>query len=157
MDITQRKITKIAREVSKFTVRTLKEEGIGSSELDFLHVVRKNPGINQAEVCRILGIDKAAAARQARSLEKKGMLIRTQDPKDARARLLYAATKADQLKKSKADIERSFYDWLCEDLTSTEAQAFTLVLDKLYHKCKEESKAGFPHMTERIKYEKEKE
>ena len=29
MDITERKITKIAREVSKFTVRTLRAEGIG--------------------------------------------------------------------------------------------------------------------------------
>ena len=45
MDHTKRKITKIAREVNKFTVRTLKREGIGSSELDFIHMVRKNPGI----------------------------------------------------------------------------------------------------------------
>ena len=30
MDDTGRKITKIAREVSKFTVQTMKEDGIGS-------------------------------------------------------------------------------------------------------------------------------
>lgn len=52
MDHTKRKITKIAREVNKFTVRTLKREGIGSSELDFIHMVRKNPGITQGEVCK---------------------------------------------------------------------------------------------------------
>ena len=33
MDITERKITKIAREVSKFTVRTLRAEGIGQGEI----------------------------------------------------------------------------------------------------------------------------
>lgn len=36
MDSTQRKITKIAREVSKFTVQTMKEEGIGSAEFDVI-------------------------------------------------------------------------------------------------------------------------
>ena len=39
MDITERKITKIAREVSKFTVRTLRAEGIGPGEFDVLHAI----------------------------------------------------------------------------------------------------------------------
>lgn len=42
MDITKRKITKIAREVSKFTVRTLRAEGVGPGEFDVLHAIRKN-------------------------------------------------------------------------------------------------------------------
>ena len=63
MDITERKITKIAREVSKFTVRQLREEGVGASEFDVIHAVRKNPGITQAGVCRITGLDKGAVAR----------------------------------------------------------------------------------------------
>ena len=45
MDQTGRKITKIAREVGKFTVQTMKEEGIGTAEFDFIHLVRHNPGI----------------------------------------------------------------------------------------------------------------
>lgn len=32
MDVTERKMTKIAREVSKFTVQTMKEDGIGTAE-----------------------------------------------------------------------------------------------------------------------------
>ena len=36
MDATERKMTKIAREVSKFTVQTMKEEGIGSAEFDVI-------------------------------------------------------------------------------------------------------------------------
>ena len=44
MDQTGRKITKIAREVAKFTVQTMKEEGIGTAEFDFIHLVRHNPG-----------------------------------------------------------------------------------------------------------------
>ena len=81
-DKTARQITKIAREVSKFTTRTLKTEGIGAAELDFIHVVRKNPGITQAGVRSVLGIDKGACARRAANLEQKGYLIRTPSPQD---------------------------------------------------------------------------
>ena len=44
MDDTQRKITKIAREAAKFTVQTMKAEGIGTAEFDFIHLVRHKPG-----------------------------------------------------------------------------------------------------------------
>lgn len=67
MDITKRKITKIAREVSKFTVRTLRAEGVGPGEFDVLHAIRKNPGITQAGVCRITGFDKARSRARRRA------------------------------------------------------------------------------------------
>ena len=65
MDLTERKITKIAREASKLAVRTLKEDGIGTAEYDFIHLVRHHPGITQAEVREQLRVDKGAAARRA--------------------------------------------------------------------------------------------
>ena len=80
MDQTGRKITKIAREVGKFTVQTMKEEGIGTAEFDFIHLVRHNPGITQTEVRETLKIDKGAAARRAASLEAKGYLERKPKP-----------------------------------------------------------------------------
>ena len=88
MDITERKITKIAREVSKFTVRQLREEGVGASEFDVIHAVRKNPGITQAGVCRITGLDKGAVARQAANLEAKGYIVRKDNEDDGRSRRL---------------------------------------------------------------------
>lgn len=151
MDITQRKITKIAREVSKFTVRTLREEGVGPSEFDLIHVVRKNPGITQAGVCRILGIDKGAAARQTENLEEKGYLKREENPDDKRSKLLFATAKADNLKNSKAKVETKFYAWLLEALNSDQQQEFAALLDILYKRSKEESKAGFPTMQQKLK------
>ena len=44
MDPTERKITKIAREAGKFTVQAMKEEGIGTAEFDFIHLVRHQSG-----------------------------------------------------------------------------------------------------------------
>ena len=147
MDITERKITKIAREVSKFTVRTLRAEGIGPGEFDVLHVIRKNPGITQSGVCRITGFDKGAVARQTASLEAKGYLIRQANPKDGRSQLLFATEKAEGLRNSKAQVETTFYEWLLAELPEAEKIAFCKTLDTIYRRSKQESRAGFPHIT----------
>ena len=146
MDRTRRQLTKIAREVSKFTVRTMRAEGIGSGEFDVIHAVRKNPGITQAGVCRITGLDKGAVARQTANLEAKGYLERRDNPEDGRSRLLYATQQAENLKNSKAQIEALFYEWLLAELPEEEKAAFCQTLDKLYHRSKAESKADFVHV-----------
>lgn len=152
MDNSERKITKIAREASKFTVQTMKEEGIGTAEFDFIHLVRHNPGITQADVREQLKIDKGAAARRAASLENKGYLYRKPNPDDGRSQLLYATEKAEQLKNSKANIESVFYDWLLEGLDANEKQTFCELLDKLYWRSKEERRAGFTHVSKRVSH-----
>ena len=99
MDDTKRQITKIAREVGKFTVQTMKEEGIGTAEFDVIHLVRHNPGITQTKVRESLKMDKGAAAKRVARLENKGYLVRKPNPEDGRSQLLYATEKAEHLKK----------------------------------------------------------
>jgi DNA-binding MarR family transcriptional regulator len=147
MDITKRQITKIAREVSKFTVKTMKEEGIGTAEFDFIHLIRHNPGITQAQVREALKIDKGAAARRASSLEAKGYLIRKPNPNDKRSQLLFATDKAEELKVSKTAIESLFYEWLLDELSDDEKQAFCNTLDKLYWRSKNERRDDFQHLS----------
>ena len=147
MDLTERKITKIAREASKLAVRTLKEDGIGTAEYDFIHLVRHHPGITQAKVREQLRVDKGAAARRAASLEAKGYLIRQANPKDGRSQLLFATEKAEGLRNSKAQVETTFYEWLLAELPEAEKAAFCKTLDTIYRRSKQESRAGFPHIT----------
>lgn len=146
MDITKRKITKIAREAGKFTVRTLRAEGVGTGEFDVIHAVRKNPGITQADVCQLTGLDKGAVARQTANLEEKGYLLRADNPRDGRSRLLFPTEKAQALKNSKASVEAKFYEWLLEPLSQADRQEFSRILDILYQRCKTESKSGFAEM-----------
>lgn len=151
MDDTKRQITKIAREVSKFTVRTMRADGIGAGEFDVIHAIRKNPGITQADVCRITGLDKGAVARQTANLEAKGYLERRENPDDGRSRRLYATEKAESLKNSKAQIETAFYEWLLSPLPESDRAEFTRILETLYLRCKAESRADFPEMTAKMK------
>ena len=155
MDSTQRRITKIAREVSKFTVQTMKEEGIGTAEFDVIHLVRHNPGITQKKVCETLKIDKGAAAKRVASLEHKGYLVREVNPEDKRSQLLYATEQAESLKNSKAHIETVFYEWLLAELPEEEKESFCRTLDTLYWRSKRQRQAGFADVAALLEEEKE--
>jgi DNA-binding MarR family transcriptional regulator len=150
MDYTQRQITKISREVSKFTACMLKIDGVGTAEYDFIHVVRKNPGITQAAIRNILALDKGAAARRTANLEAKGYLVRRANPADGRSQLLYASEKSNHLKNSKASVEALYYEFLEEALSPQESAEFCRLLNILYIRSKTESKAGFPNLIHRF-------
>lgn len=145
MDITERQITKIAREAEKLVLLSLREEGVGTAEIDLIHALRHHPGCTQAALAELLHADKAAIARRTKNLEMKGYLVRRDAPNDRRSQLLYPTEKAESLKASKAEIEASFYEHLIGTLTADEATAFAAALRKLYTASKTESRAGFPH------------
>lgn len=151
MDNTERKITKIAREANRFTVQTMKEDGIGTAEMDVIHFVRHNPGTTQKAVWEALKIDKGATARRVARLEEKGYLTREPNPTDGRSQLLYPTEKADALHNSKAGLEAAFYEWLLDSLPADEKEAFCKTLNTLYLKSKEERRAGFQNVTQRVK------
>lgn len=89
MDITERKITKIAREAEKLVLLTLREKGVGTAEIDLIHALRHHPGCTQAALAELLHADKAAIARRTKNLEAKGYLVRKASPNDRRSQLLY--------------------------------------------------------------------
>ena len=117
---------------------------------DVIHAVRKNPGITQAEICRLLGTDKGAVARQTANLEEKGYLYRQENPADRRSQQIFPTEKAQLLKNSKAQIETICYEWLAEALTPEEQQEFARLLERIYLRSKAESKAGFPNLTQKV-------
>ncbi len=145
MDITERKITKIARETEKLVLLSLREEGVGTAEIDLIHALRHHPGCTQAALAELLHADKAAIARRTKNLEAKGFLVRQDDPNDRRSQLLYPTEKAEAMKASKAEIEASFYEYLTSVLTDDESKTFAALLNKLYAASKTENRAGFPH------------
>ena len=145
MDITERKITKIAREAEKLVLITLREDGVGTAEIDLIHAIRHNPGCTQAQLAEILHADKAAIARRTQNLETQGYLLRKDDPNDKRSQHIFPTNKAEDMKSSKTEIESAFYEYITSVLSENEAKIFGEILDKVYIASKEESRAGFPH------------
>ena len=157
MEHPARKITKIARETERLVLLAMRDEHIGTAEIDCIHAVRHHPGITQTELATALNTDKPAIARRTASLERKGYLRREPNPADGRSQLLYATEKAESLKNSKAEIETAFYEWLLSELPEAERDAFCRTLDALYRRAKRESRAGFPEMTRRVAQTEENE
>lgn len=145
-----RYMSKIVRELSKLIVRTMKEEGIGSGEIDLIHTVRHQPGISQKEIGQLLNMDKGAVARRVANLERKGYLVRKVKEEDKRSQYIYATEKADQLKNSKAMIEETFFTWLYEELPPSDYEEMKRIMDTLYLRSKKESRSGFPNVSLRL-------
>jgi DNA-binding MarR family transcriptional regulator len=149
MDETRRYISKIARVANRYTGLALQGTNLGTSEYECLHYVRKNSGISQEKLRSILNIDKAAVARMAANLEKKGYLYRVQDENDKRANKLFVTDKADNIKNMTSSVESFFYEWLLEDIGEDEKATFLKVLNKLYIKSKQERRENFVNIRKR--------
>ena len=72
MDITERKITKIAREAEKLVLLMMREKGVGTAEIDLIHALRHNPGCTQAALAETKR--RFAPIRSARISERNGQL-----------------------------------------------------------------------------------
>lgn len=147
MDITEQRISKIARGANHFTSRMMRLEGIGPSEFDFILMVRWHPGITQASICQKLDLDKGAAARLSARLEAKGYLRREPDQSDRRRQLLFATEKSDEVKNSKRYLEAIFYQWLLEPLSQEEQKELARLLKILDQRCLSERQEHFPTVT----------
>lgn len=84
MDITERKITKIAREAEKLVLRTLRETDVGTAEIDLIHALRHNPGCTQAALAKLpiqgsIGACRCAWLRH-RMAEKTGEVMPRNSP-----------------------------------------------------------------------------
>ena len=150
MEHPARKITKIAREAEHLVLLAMREEEIGTAEIDCIHAVRHHPGITQAELAAALHSDKGAIARRTASLERKGYLRREPNPEDGRSQLLYPTRQAEGLRDSKSAAESAFYSYLMAGLDEETRTAFLQTLDEVYRRSKEESRQGFPHVKEAL-------
>ena len=137
MDPSKRKITKIARNATNFAQRHLSQYGLGTSEYDVLHCIRKNNGISQQEICDELGMEKSALAHCVTNLEAKGFIHREPDCVDKRRKRLFADEKSELLKDEKVVREADFYAWLLEDIPEEELSIFLHVLDTIYQKSRD--------------------
>ena len=143
MDITQRKISRIARQAQRYTNGSLMKLGVGSTEYECIQIIRRNEGASQSFLREQLHVDKAAEARMIASLEKKGLITRQRDEQDKRTNHIYTTEKAQEIRADKMGAESMYYEWLLEGYSPEELAPFLEVLDKLYEKSRAERHADY--------------
>lgn len=153
LDPSRRKITKIARNAAHFVQSRAKDQGLGGSEYEVIHCIRKSPGISPDEIGRQLYLEKSAVAHLTASLERKGFIRREVDPRDKRRRRLFPTDQADALKNSRAALEAFYYGWLLEEVESEKREVFLEVLETLYARSKQARREENRPLIERLNAE----
>jgi DNA-binding MarR family transcriptional regulator len=84
-------------------IRTLSEIDIRPAQYSVLVVIGANPGLSQADVSELLGIERARLVRLLDRLEKRGLMRRLASPTDRRSHALrLTAAGRAALKRAKA-------------------------------------------------------
>lgn len=92
-----RMITLLARKSQSYISCALSKYNLTAAEQPFFMALQRYEGVTQEDLTALVCVDKAATARAVKSLEKKGFLIRRQDPSDKRQNLVYPTDQARQL------------------------------------------------------------
>lgn len=88
-------------------------------------------GISQEEISLSLYIDKAAIARNVKSLEKKGYVKTMRASSDKRTKELYLTDKGHKMYDFIEEKNKERLDHLFKDITNDELAAFKTILNKI--------------------------
>jgi DNA-binding MarR family transcriptional regulator len=86
------------RRFSRELLARIEPHGVGLGQWYFLRVLWEEDGLSQRELSARAGMGDNTTVSAMRSLEKLGAIHRTQDPADARRRLVYLTTKGRRLR-----------------------------------------------------------
>ncbi len=98
-------LIKYAREYGHDRIRVV---GMSDTEHTICTFLFAHDGVSQDDVCAALRLDKATVARALLTLEEKGFVSRTQNPKNRRKNLLSITQDG---KKSIADVVHVYDEW----------------------------------------------
>lgn len=123
-----RLVSILYRQSQSYINQALRDLDISSSECIFLKTLYNNEGINQEEISSLLIIDKAATARGIKSLEEKGLVIRTADQNDKRAKKVFTTEKG---KSYEEKINNTLREWTELITKGIDEESFNIVITSL--------------------------
>lgn len=117
--------------------KKMKNNELNATDSLALHLIRKNQGISQDGLVKLLGVDKGLVTKIVQGLEEKGLIKREKNLEDKRMNFLYSTPKAEEIKNSVVEIERKYFKMLFEEFSKEEYEVFLTLLTRIYTKSKE--------------------
>lgn len=122
----------------KFVAKFGTDEVVAQGALNILMLVGACPGLDQQQIANHLELDKGNAARQIRSLDEAGWLIRKSHSSDHRKQGVFLSPDgAKELSKIKRDA-RQFEHEISEPFTDNELSELVRLLNK-FHFCNKQT------------------
>ena len=115
-----RNIGEIWRCANLFRMEEYEELGIGSYQDSYLVDICKHPGVTQEQLSKIMYVHKSNVARQLASLEEKGFITRSPDPKDRRSLLVYPTQKALDAIPAIREVHRTWNELVLDGFSEEE-------------------------------------
>ena len=113
--------------VNEFLVNT----DVSFSESVVISNIGLAEGISQEEISLKLYIDRAAIARNVKSLEKKGYVKTIRATSDKRSKELYLTDQGHKMYDFIEKKNKERLDYLFEDITEQEIESFKAILNKI--------------------------
>lgn len=106
------------------------DSGITTTQYGVLVILRCCEGLDQIDLSKKVGLDRSTTGLVIKKLEQDGFVVRVQDPKDLRRRIIVLTAKGErQLERLRPTATRA-QDRALSVFTQSEAQQFLDLLDK---------------------------
>jgi len=114
--------------------------GLTPPQHGVLIAVEKRPGLNQAELARLLGFDRATVGQVVEGLELRGLLRRTSSAHDRRNKSLALTPRGEtRMRRAARAIQRTS-ERLLSPFTRGERELFIELLERLTGELNQESR-----------------
>ena len=124
---------RLSRDFNQATEKFELRSGLFSS----LEIIRANPGISQADVSQIVGLDKSVTVLIVDMLEERGLAERRKSPTDRRRYSLFATEAGEAHLRELFAITAKTEDRVLHGVSAEELRWLMDILDRLYSKLDE--------------------
>ena len=126
-----KKIKRLYKIFHAFASDYLEGVDIKVAEFDFLMNILESEGSCQEELACAVMVNKSAATKAIKSLEKKGYVVRKRDDEDKRFFKVYSTPKAREFREEFLEKIRTMKQHMLNNFSEEESQTLYLLLDKL--------------------------
>ena len=120
-----------ANSVNKTLNKKLNPYNIAIEQRATLEIIKFEPNANQVTIANLLGKDKTTISRSLDSLEKKGLISKSETLEDKRHKKIELTKAGELILENTVEEVTSFRESLNEKLTSQEIEMFFKIVDKL--------------------------
>ncbi|HDV7283790.1 TPA: MarR family winged helix-turn-helix transcriptional regulator [Mannheimia haemolytica] len=127
----------IARQFAILLGEGLKPLGISPAQFPILLTLWETDGLSQNELVKIADVAQATIANTLARMERDGLIMRKDNPNDARSRLIFLTDHAKELQEKATVIAQNINIGALSVLDDEEKQEFITMMNKVLAKQKE--------------------
>lgn len=120
-----------ANSVNKTLNKQLNLYHIAIEQRATLEIIKFESNVNQTTIANLLGKDKTTISRSLNSLEKKGLIEKSETLGDKRSNNIHLTSEGERILEDTLDVVTSFRESLNDKLTKKELEIFFEIIDKL--------------------------